>query len=96
MVVEVVVKILIACEESQRVCEAFRKRGHEAYSCDTKMCSGGFPQWHIMQDCIPLLNGNCEFTTVEGGGGTCDSRQMGLYSGSSAVYVPDEQREPMV
>ena len=28
-------KILVACEESQRVCEAFRKLGYEAYSCGT-------------------------------------------------------------
>lgn len=59
-------KVLIACEESQRVCTAFRAKGHEAYSCDIKACSGGHPEWHIMQDVIPLLNGNCEFETVDG------------------------------
>ena len=59
-------KVLVACEESQRVCKAFRERGHEAYSCDIIECSGGRPEWHIMQDVIPLLNGNCEFETVDG------------------------------
>ena len=59
-------KILVACEESQRVCTAFRAKGHEAYSCDLQACSGGHPKWHIMQDVIPLLNGNCEFETVDG------------------------------
>ena len=59
-------KILIACEESQRVCIEFRKKGHEAYSCDIIDQSGGYPEWHIMQDVIPLLNGNCEFTTTDG------------------------------
>lgn len=59
-------KILVACEESQRVCTAFREKGHEAYSCDLQACSGGHPEWHIMQDVIPLLNGNCEFETVDG------------------------------
>lgn len=59
-------KVLVACEESQTVCKAFRKRGHEAYSCDIQECSGGNPEWHIMQDVIPLLNGNCEFKTVDG------------------------------
>lgn len=49
-------KVLIACEESQRVCVAFRERGHEAYSCDIVECSGGHPEWHIMADVIPLLN----------------------------------------
>lgn len=59
-------KVLIACEESQRVCMAFRERGHEAYSCDIQECSGGHPEWHIMQDVLPLINGNCEFTTCDG------------------------------
>lgn len=60
-------KVLVACEESQRVCEEFRKLGHEAYSCDILDCSGGHPEWHIKQDVIPLLNGNCIFHT-------CDSK----------------------
>lgn len=58
-------RVLIACEESQRVCVAFRKKGHEAYSCDIEPCSGGHPEWHIMQDVIPLLNGNCKFKTCD-------------------------------
>ena len=60
------INILIACEESQRVCEAFRKRGGKAYSCDIVECSGGHPEWHIMQDVIPLLNGGCSFKTMDG------------------------------
>lgn len=48
-------KILIACEESQVVCKAFRERGHEAYSCDIEPCSGGHPEWHFKQDVLPLL-----------------------------------------
>ena len=60
------INILIACEESQRVCEAFRKRGGKAYSCDIIECSGGHPEWHIMQDVIPLLNGGCSFKTMDG------------------------------
>lgn len=59
-------KILVACEESQRVCIEFRKKGHEAYSCDIIECSGGHPEWHIMQDVIPLLNGDCSFKTMDG------------------------------
>lgn len=59
-------KILVACEESQRVAVAFRERGHEAYSCDIIKCSGGHPEWHIMQDVLPLLNGNCRFNTCDG------------------------------
>lgn len=45
-------KILVACEESQRVCLAFRNKGHQAYSCDIKPCSGGHPEWHIIGDAI--------------------------------------------
>ncbi len=59
-------KILVACEESQAVCKAFREKGHEAYSCDIIDCSGGHPEWHIKQDVLPLLNGNCKFTTMDG------------------------------
>lgn len=59
-------KVLVACEESQVVCKAFREKGHEAYSCDIMECSGGHNEWHIMQDVVPLLNGNCEFETVDG------------------------------
>lgn len=59
-------KVLVACEESQRVCTAFHEKGHEAYSCDLQPCSGGHPEWHIMQDAIPLLDGRCKFKTMDG------------------------------
>ncbi len=48
-------RVLVACEESQEVCKAFRERGHEAYSCDIQECSGGHPEWHIQGDVLPLL-----------------------------------------
>lgn len=59
-------KVLVACEESQRVCTAFREKGHEAYSCDIIECSGGHPEWHIQGDVLPLLNGRCGFETADG------------------------------
>lgn len=59
-------KILVACEESQRVCIAFRDKGHEEYSCDLEFCSGGHPEWHIWADVLPLLNGKCSFRTCDG------------------------------
>lgn len=59
-------KVLVACEESQRVCIEFRKLGHEAYSCDIEPCSGGREEWHIQNDVLPFLNGNCEFKTADG------------------------------
>lgn len=59
-------KVLVACEESQRVCNAFRKLGHEAYSCDIIECSGGHPEWHILGDALKVINGNCDFITQDG------------------------------
>lgn len=59
-------KVLIACEESQRVCIEFRKLGHEAWSCDLGPCSGGHEEWHIQSDVLSLLNGNCKFETMDG------------------------------
>lgn len=58
-------KILVACEESQRVCNAFRNKGHEAFSCDIQNCSGGHPKYHIIGDVLPLLNGDCYFITED-------------------------------
>ncbi|MBQ2212848.1 MAG: DNA cytosine methyltransferase [Ruminococcus sp.] len=58
--------ILVACEESQRVCTAFRAKGHRAFNCDIIEPSGNHPEWHIKADVLPLLNGNCEFTTLDG------------------------------
>ena len=58
-------KVLIACEESQRVCAEFRWLGHEAYSCDIEQCSGGHLEWHIRQDVLPLLDGNVSFSTED-------------------------------
>lgn len=58
--------ILVACEESQRVCIAFRNKGHNAYSCDILECSGGHPEWHICKDVTTILNGNVAFMTQDG------------------------------
>ena len=59
-------KILVACEESQAVTVELRKLGHEAYSCDIVDCSGERPEWHIKEDVLPLLNGGCQFNTMDG------------------------------
>ena len=58
--------VLVACEESQTVTLAFRQLGHSCFSCDIKPCSGGHPEYHIIQDVLPLLNGNCSFYTSNG------------------------------
>ena len=61
-------KVLVACEESQRVCSAFRQLGHEAYSCDIIEPSGGHPEWHVLGDVLPLLEREREreITTMDG------------------------------
>lgn len=63
-------RILAACEESQAVCIEMRRLGHEAYSCDIEPCPGGYPEWHIQADALPLINGDCSFMDSGGGGST--------------------------
>lgn len=59
--------VLIACEESQAECMAFRELGHIAFSCDVQQCrQGGRPDWHICGDVTPLLHGTKEFRTQDG------------------------------
>lgn len=58
-------KVIIACEESQRACTAFRERGHEAYSCDIQEPSGGFPEWHILGDALEVVKGG-RVVTMDG------------------------------
>lgn len=69
--------ILIACEESQRVCMAFREKGHNAFSCDIIEPSGNHPEWHIKGDVLKILNPcfsesdlsyGIHFTTMDGKG----------------------------
>ena len=58
-------RVLIACEESQEVCKAFRALGHDAYSCDIQEPSGGHPEWHILGDALEALDGGM-VTTMDG------------------------------
>lgn len=51
-------RVLVACEESQAVTKAFRKLGHEAFSCDIRPCSGGHPEWHFQDDVFEVLSGS--------------------------------------
>lgn len=65
----IVLNVLIACEESQAECIAFRELGHNAYSCDLQPCrKGGHPEWHVQGDCLPLLKGGTQFITSDGVG----------------------------
>ena len=81
------IKVLVACEESQRVCVAFREKGHEAYSCDIIEPSGGHPEWHIMQDVLPLLNGKCSFKTMDGVEHTVEDRWDMIIAHPPCTYL---------
>ena len=58
-------KVLVACEESQEVCKAFRELGHDAYSCDIQEPSGGHPEWHILGDALKAVEAG-EVVTMDG------------------------------
>lgn len=86
-------RVLVACEESQEVCKAFRAKGHEAYSCDVEPCSGGHPEWHIQDDCVSaiisskwdliIMHPPCTALAVSGNGTYANSRERI----SSAVWT---------
>lgn len=62
-----ILNVLIACEESQAECVAWRELGHNAFSCDIQPCRrDGHPEWHIWGDVTPFLNGRCHFQTMDG------------------------------
>lgn len=80
-------KILVACEESQAVTKELRWLGHEAYSCDIIDQSGGHPEWHIMQDVLPLLNGRCTFQTTDGAEHMVEGRWDMLIAHPPCTYL---------
>lgn len=80
-------KVLIACEESQTVCKAFRTKGHEAYSADIQDCSGGHPEWHIKGDVLPIINGNADFVTMDGTAHRIDGKWDLLIAHPPCTYL---------
>ena len=73
-----ILNVLVACEESQRVCTEFRKLGHNAYSCDLLECSGGHPEWHFHQDVLEV---------IKNGGGTLQNGKECYISGKWDLMV---------
>ena len=57
--------VLIACEESQAECIAFRRLGHRAFSCDIQKARY-HDEWHIRGDVTPYLMGTTQFKTEDG------------------------------
>lgn len=82
--------VLVACEESQTVCKAFRERGHRAFSCDLQDCSGGHPEWHIKGDVLPLINGDCTFRTADTH--THTGRRVGSADSTSTMHLSVKRR----
>lgn len=80
-------KVLVACEESQTVCKAFREFGHEAYSCDIQEPSGDHPEWHIQADVLTLLDGNSEFVTMDGAAHTITGKWDMLIAFPPCTYM---------
>lgn len=60
-----ILNVLIACEESQTECAAFRALGHNAFSCDLQPCSGNHPEWHVQGDALELIDGDAQFFTMD-------------------------------
>ena len=96
--------ILIACEESQAVCKAFRKLGHNAYSCDLLACSGEHPEWHFNHDVTEVLNKtnlilqNGKKASVKGTWDLMIGHPPCTYlavSGAQWYYHPDDKNLPV-
>ena len=82
-----ILNVLVACEESQRVCIEFLKRGHNAFSCDIQEPSGGRPDRHIQGDVLPIINGNCEFETADGQRHRIDGKWDLLIAHPPCTYI---------
>ena len=96
--------VLIACEESQRVCSEFRALGFNAYSCDLLPCSGGHPEWHFKGDVLKVIENrggtleNGEEVKIEGKWDLMIAHPPCTYlsvSGASWYYHPEDKHLPM-
>ena len=90
---EMTYKVLVACEESQNVCKAFRARGFEAYSCDIQEPSGGHPEWHILGDAMKAIEGGA---SRNNGWQNARYWKMGLVNCAPAMHFPYRVWKPLV
>lgn len=99
-----ILNVLVACEESQRVCTEFRKLGHNAFSCDILKCSGGHPEWHFNQDVLEVIKNNGglletgEEIYIEGKWNLMIAHPPCTYlavSGAKWYYHPDDKDLPI-
>lgn len=96
--------VLVACEESQRVCSEFRRLGHNAYSCDLLKCSGGHPEWHFNCDVLEVIKNkggilqNGEIAFIDGDWDIMIAHPPCTFlavSGARWYYHPDDKDLPI-
>lgn len=99
-----ILNVLVACEESQRVCSEFRRLGHNAYSCDLLKCSGGHPEWHFNMDVLEVIKNkggtleNGEKIKIKGKWDLMIAHPPCTYlavSGAKWYYHPDDKDLPV-
>jgi hypothetical protein len=90
------VRVLVACEESQAVTTELRRVGIEAYSCDLVECSGGHPEWHMQGDALAVINAGwdaviafppCTHLAVSGARWFPEKRAAGLQQAAAAFFM---------
>ena len=57
-------RVLVACEFSGIVRDAFRARGHDAWSCDLRPCEAEDKRWHFQGDILSILPGGSVYHTM--------------------------------
>ena len=83
-------RVLVACEESQAICKAFRDEGHEAFSCDILPCSGGHPEWHLQGDVFDFVDRDWDLMIAHP---PCTYLAV---SGAKWYYHPDDKELPFI
>lgn len=82
-------KVLIACERSQVGVKEFRLRGHEAYSCDILASYGEYPEYHIQDDAIKILNSdNWDLVIAHPPCTYLSNARAAAYNPNSSYYDP--------
>ena len=87
-------RVLVACEESQTITKAFRKLGHEAFSCDLLPCSGGHPEWHYQQDVFTILDQGWDLMIAHPPCTMIAGSSVQWLSHPEDKHLPFEQRRP--
>ena len=88
-------RVLVACEYSGRVRDAFRSHGHDAWSCDLLPCEAD-PAYHLQQPVEDLLGQNwdlmvahppCTYLAVSGMWATYQGRRDQALTDQALAFV---------